>query len=129
MFNLILIINTWLTRRVGCFSWTNTTYSKYSKCYPILWVHPKLPNKILIFVLYLLFWSLHVFAVTIHKFYGDVYSSSFFPPTARPWDFWPAHCFLWFTIWVVWKLELIPIYIFCSVYLFFVFYLCNSLLQ
>ena len=37
--------------------------------------------------------SLHDFSVTIPRCYRDVYVNSFFPCTARLWNFWPAECF------------------------------------
>ena len=37
---------------------------------------------------------LHDFSVTISRCYKDVYVSSFFPCTARLWDFLPLECFL-----------------------------------
>ena len=36
---------------------------------------------------------LHDFSVTILGFFKDVYGSSFFPRTARPWNSLPAECF------------------------------------
>ena len=36
---------------------------------------------------------LHNFCVTIPRYYKDVYVNSFFPSTARPWNFLPIECF------------------------------------
>ena len=36
---------------------------------------------------------LHNFSVTIPRCYKDVYVNSFFPRTARPWNFLPIECF------------------------------------
>ena len=36
---------------------------------------------------------LHDFSVTIPRCYKDVYVNSFFPHTARPWNFLPVECF------------------------------------